>query len=56
MVGASYYFGRNDNIKSELLDVAMVSTSKSIKADDHKELYESISLEKEKEKDFHYPI
>ena len=56
MITASYYFGRVDNTKSEVIRVPFISRSKSIKAKNHKELYKGIALAKEKEKDFHYPI
>ena len=56
MITASYYFGRIDTTKSEVIRVPYISTSKSIKAKNHSELYQGIALAKEKEKDFHYPI
>jgi gamma-glutamyl hydrolase len=56
MVGASYYFGRTDSTKSDILGVPMVSKSESVKPTNETELYRSIAVAKEREKDFHYPI
>jgi anthranilate/para-aminobenzoate synthase component II len=50
MMGASYYFGRTDNIKSEYLNVPRTTLEKSIKSNDEEKIAKLIEEQKKKEK------
>ena len=57
MIDSSYYFGRIDNIKSEILGIPDIATTRgSIKSDIHDDLRQKIVAANEKEDDFNYPI
>lgn len=50
MMGASYYFGRTDNIQSEYLNIPKTTLGKSIKPTDEEKIAKLIKEQKDKEK------
>lgn len=58
MLGSSYYFGRLDSIKSDIIDLENTSKNKSIKYEVPNKIYNLIQNEKNKEKEnnFSYTI